>query len=677
MSFGVSGSAGSALGAPSGALRTGNLAGWALLFYREKDGSIDRGSRFILNSDRYDARSIEAVLPERLVGGSYTFVLEGVTDEDYERIRQSGTDSPPVVELYLWWRDVSGVKGYLANVTGLTSLARPDEPPREACVAVLQIVNVARERGERRYETIITARERVFHCLNRSLTDTLKAKSLKLALEQVKKATGVAVQLYEIPSQTGEERSYGDKGTTYRRVFEEAARSLEQQLPEKQGRGMLLIRNDTLHVGPRPIPLEGKKPKELTPSTGFVEAVRLAPEPDPEEGPKPPPPPGKRQFKVTLKGRADIKPGDLVQFDPPPGEDVPTTPSFGKAIFGGLGAAVGDKLLPSLSDKLGDHPVTLYVKSVKHRLGRTVGFRTEVTGVEIANPEQPWEKAGDDAPSDATRRGPTSSAAADGATAAAAAITARAADEARTRRFPEVAEVRRFNPSGIDEPPAQTATLWRGLVAPDGGASSARRLAIRRRDPAPLPGVAYLSPFAWGKCGLILPRYPGTRVLLAHRNGDPADAVDLGALWESGTAPDSQPGDWWLILPVGVPADRRQALPDATDPPEAHTGKATNDLIDADGNRVITVGELTVRVGQDGLTDAGTRPERTTDAGSVTLEHVGGAKIVMKQDGTVVITAKQVEITSQRNIALKATGDVTIEARKVDVKVSDKMDVHA
>jgi hypothetical protein len=448
---------------------------------------------------------------------------------------------------------------------------------------------------------------------------------------------------------------------------------MELLRPDRRGRGMLLIRDGTLHAGPRPIPLSGEA-KSLTEATGFIEAERVAAEPDPEAGPTPPPPPGKRRFNLTLKGRPDIKPGDLVKFDPPSEEVMKTQSSFGASLFGGLGASIADAALPGLTDALGPNAVTLYVNSVKHSLGRTKGFATVVSGVEVAGAnEKAWDAAPKDGPSEpvpATAPRLASSSAS-GAGAAAAAILTQAADAARSRRFPEVGEVRRFNHSGgaAAEPPSQTETVWRGLIVPDGKENSARRLPVRRKEPSPVPGVSYLTPFAWGKCGLVLPRYPGTRVLLDHRNGEGTDAVDVGAFWESGKGPTSEPGDWWLILPVGVAADKRQTLPDSTSPPSEHTGKATNDLIDADGNRVITVGELTVRVGQDGLTTAGTRPARAGDEGSVTIEHVaGGSKIVMKSDGTVVITAKNIEMTASENIKLTAA--------KVDVKVSDKMDVH-
>jgi hypothetical protein len=670
---------GGALGLPgtSKAFRTGNLAGWALVFFRElPDGTEEPKSKFVVSNDDYTAASIEANLPDGLGGGSYAFTLEGVTDDDYRQLAQGISGSRPAVKLYLWWRDTNAsVGGYLANLAGVTGLvSSASEPPKDALVAVLRVVNVSRKRGERRYEAVISARELAYDRLARPIWNRpLRAADLRLAMENAADETNLKLEVHEIPYTGGDVRTYGEKGGSYRRFFGEAAESMEFLRPDRTGRGMLLIRDGTLHIGPRPIPLTGE-PKPLTEATGFIEAERIPAELDPEAGPTLPSPLGKRRFSLTLKGRPDIKPGDLVQFDPPAEEVMTTQPSFGASLFGGLGASLADALIPKLGDALGPNAVNLYVNSVKHTLGRTKGFATVVSGVEVAGAnEKAWDAAIEDGPSKpapaATSR--AASPAASGAGAAAAAIAAHASEAAGARFFAEVGEVRRFNYSGgaAAEPPSQTETVWRGLIVPDGKENGARRLPIRRKEPSPVPGIPYLTPFAWGKCGLVLPRYPGTRVLLEHRNGDGTDAVDVGSFWESGKGPSSQPGDWWLILPADVPSDRRQAAPDKNLSPAEPTGKATNDLIDADGNRVITVGELTVRVGRDGLTTAGTRPTRASDVGSITIEHVaGGSSIVMKSDGTVVIKAKNIEMTASANI--------TMSAAKVDVKVTDKMDVH-
>jgi phage gp45-like len=94
-----------------------------------------------------------------------------------------------------------------------------------------------------------------------------------------------------------------------------------------------------------------------------------------------------------------------------------------------------------------------------------------------------------------------------------------------------------------------------------------------------------------------------------------------------------------------------------------------NDLTDKDGNRVIELGELTVRVGANSLSEAGTRPARADDEGSVTIEHAdGGASIIIKQDGSIVIHAA-------KDLELKSDQDIKLDANNVKVTVSGTMDV--
>jgi hypothetical protein len=180
--------------------------------------------------------------------------------------------------------------------------------------------------------------------------------------------------------------------------------------------------------------------------------------------------------------------------------------------------------------------------------------------------------------------------------------------------------------------------------------------------------IPYSSPFAWGKCGLVVPRYPGMRVVLGHRRGMEHEAVDLGAIWDSGQGPDTQPGDWWLSLPVGMDTSKRDKAADSEDP-QPWDGKVAQDLIDGDGNRMIELGSLVVRIGSNGkLKNAGGRPDLPDDAGSIAIEHMDGeAKIVMKQDGSILIQGKSIMIDS--------SGDLTIKANSVKVNVKETMDV--
>ena len=108
------------------------------------------------------------------------------------------------------------------------------------------------------------------------------------------------------------------------------------------------------------------------------------------------------------------------------------------------------------------------------------------------------------------------------------------------------------------------------------------------------------------------------------------DAVDIGAIWDSGTGPDSRPGDWWLSLPVGVDESARARAAES-DTPVPWSGPVSHDLIDADGNRVIELGSLVVRVGRKTLGSAGTRPEPAE--GTITVEHTAGGCVDRDETG--------------------------------------------
>lgn len=662
----------------------GNDAGWLLGFHREENGRVVDDPVLEIGASDYHAE-IKATLPGGLEGGSYTFVVEGLTDDHYGKIAQGKEKSPTVVKLYLFWRDTNAsAGGYLANMAGLTdtfSQVKGKDIP-QAMVAALRIVSVTRKAGARRYETTINAKERIFSLLeSRRLCQAVAKDTTADALKELLEAQSQLQQGKDKdyvfhglkPNSTcpppaganqGSERRELAAGKTILELLRDLGNSMEETTG-RYGRGMFLIRDGRLHLGVRPIPLagDGKDPKKLMLGNGLIETEALAPvQTDPNfdycqnAGKKPP---ERRQFKLTLKGRPDLKPGDLVEFDLPP-EEVDKT---GGGLLGALGDLVSGALLPSLGEGDFKNPVKLYVASVEHVLGRTKGFATTVTGVEIKDVKETW-----DCHTPQSRGGSaTPPTPANPETEAAHAVRRLTENAVEARNFPEVGEVRQMTSSGSAEPPGQTLTVWRGLAPGDGRSGQARRQAIQRPSPAPASGVPYTTPFAWGKCGLVLPRYPGTRVLVAHRGGRSDDPVDVGAVWESGHGPDSKAGDWWLILPAGIPAQQRATLADSATPQE-HTGPATNDLIDADGNRVIEVGELTVRIGRGQLNPAGNRPARG-EADAVTIEHAAkGSKIVIKKDGTI-------EIHAAADMLLKADGDIKMEAQNVKVKVSGSMDV--
>src|SRR5207302_1728691 len=63
------------------------------------------------------------------------------------------------------------------------------------------------------------------------------------------------------------------------------------------------------------------------------------------------------------------------------------------------------------------------------------------------------------------------------------------------------------------------------------------------------------SPFAWHKCGLVVPVYPTMRALLAHNKGQANDAAVAGFLWAEKPRqdrPKNKAGDYWLCLPTEI-----------------------------------------------------------------------------------------------------------------------------
>jgi hypothetical protein len=644
-----------------GKVAVGNSAGWALVFHGDAAGPTLGPKLLEVDSGNYHAE-IEASMPAGLEGGRYRFVIEGMTDDDYARI---AAQKAKVVRLHLLWRDVnSSPAAYLANIAGLGDVLAPSDAKDETLVAELAVKKISRRAGSRTYEVVVEAWERVFARLSRLLPAKAEGTTALDAIEAVGKALGVSVEKKPVTPRAGTPtpgtpapaKFVAEPGVSGVREVMRLAELLEQA-NDRFGRGLLLIRDGKLIAGQRDMPPERKDAADLDAAGGLVQAEALDPfVVDPDAFAVDPTTGIRDQFKLTLKGRPDLQPGDVVGFKPPREDDRSTGPALG--ALGALASGLAGGLLPDLASGTA---IKLYISTVEHRLGRTTGFSTTVTGVKLADPNDAWDshrRRRRDAPGGA---GATS---ADGA--AADAIARHVAGAQESRRTTEVGEVRSFTTSGANEPPSQTETVWRGLRPADGLPNQARRLAPERDNPAPVPGVPYASPFAWGKTGLVLPRYPGTRVVLAHRDGRSEDAIDVGALWESGKGPDSEAGDWWLILPVGVAPASRTALAETQQQAEAPT-KATNDLIDADGHRVIEVGELTVRV-TDQLGTPGTRPARATESGSVTIEHTGGASIVMKSDGSIEITGTKIKIDA-------GTGDIEMKANNVKVSVISSMDV--
>ena len=163
------------------------------------------------------------------------------------------------------------------------------------------------------------------------------------------------------------------------------------------------------------------------------------------------------------------------------------------------------------------------------------------------------------------------------------------------------------------------------------------------------------SPFAWHKCGLIVPVYAGMRALLAHNLGLVNDAVVTGFLWSEQPTydrPKNQEGDYWLCLPTDFEesGDKRPK------------GKGVNDLTDKSGLRVIQAKGLRIFVGNDKLPNIGERPDPPS-AQTLVIEHESGTIITIASGGAVSIQTKKQEISL-------TNGSVTLKLGSSGVEVS-------
>jgi len=673
--------------APTASNPQGTDPGWAMTFFREGDTT---GQPREISVADYHA-SIDVTLPHGLQPGEFTLKIEGLLDEHYAELVTGPGQAPLNARLYLFWRDANAsVLGYLSSLAG-----QGRNPHERPLVAVLRVTKVSRSAGQNTYDTEITAVDRAYVQLAAPSAERgqpVTAADYRAALRLVASATGADIRVHppgEVPltpargGTAGDERVIIGGGRPHLDVVARIGEAVAHAT-NSYGRGMVLLRDGAVHVGRRPVPFQepaaggggllgavaGALPggadqlvSILDHRSGLLAAVEKEPV---ELGPEATPA-RRRTWALTLRGRPDLKPGDVVSFEPPPAAEGTILPGVGQALLGTIAAP----LLPAVS--AGTAATLLYLHSVRHAQSRTTGFTTTVEGVTLASTtvtgvtlpttDAAWDRLPPSGPEPTPARGSTNPA------EAAAAGIRRVAGLAQPHLL-EVGEVRAVatEVSGAVEPPAQTETVHQGLV-PDGRRHEARRRPVRTDGATAQPGTSYLTPFAWGGCGLVLPRYPGTRVALAFRNGKVDDPLDVGALWPAGHAPVSEPGDLWLSLPVGVPAQRRTSLPEGTTAGD-HEGKVAHDLIDADGNRVIELGELTVRVGREQLRGRGQRPERAADADSITIEHVGGeARIVLTQDGTILLRGKKIELDA-------GDGSINLTAQNVDVKVAGSMEVH-
>jgi hypothetical protein len=231
----------------------------------------------------------------------------------------------------------------------------------------------------------------------------------------------------------------------------------------------------------------------------------------------------------------------------------------------------------------------------------------------------------------------------------------------RQRPSIEIGSVQKYTPgSGGDH--KHSTTLFYGQVYERTEIQPSFNAEVQNTETQRFPDKPLVSAFAWRKCGLVTPVYPGMKAVLGHNLNLEDDALVTGFMWSAQPAfdpPQNQAGDWWLCLPIDF---------DSSQPPTDST-KAANDLTGNDGQRVIEVKGLKITVGADKLRNVGERPQ-AGDADEFLIEHKK-ARIHISADGGIDIMADSEG--NKGKISIASGGQITMQASAsgVTLTVSD------
>ena len=266
-------------------------------------------------------------MPGGLEPGAYTFVIEGMTSEDFGKLHAACESL--FVNLHLYWND-RGIAGTFIDLAGLSDTLSGSKASPATRVACLRVTALRRRAGSRRYEVVIEGREFVFDRLLQPFAEPGETLDIETAMAEIQLRVG---GFSLVPRMDGVPAKQGDVGATARSwpAGEKPAdrlrilgRALEQLLPDRQGLGMFLIREDVLFAGP------GRLDREVAETVdadgGLVEILETGQEPEdpgfvpetPEDKPAPP----RDLFELVLRGRPDLRPGQIIAFARPPDTDT-------------------------------------------------------------------------------------------------------------------------------------------------------------------------------------------------------------------------------------------------------------------------------------------------------------------------------------------------------------------
>jgi hypothetical protein len=617
-------------------------AGWQMVFRKDDGGGfpVDDDAVTFTRAD-YEAVDLQVEGDDSFRGATFEVAVDGMLDEDYAKLAKGRYMH---VELWLGWRDLGRGVGQALKSAAALFTGGSDEPDDLFRVLEGRVYTAERSHGEFRYRTRFTGVDSRFHRMRVTAADIGKVDPGTALVGYAKKLCDLASVKVPVSGEGSARGIDGVLDVNPTAPVDEVLLKLSENAHggAKGEKVTMFLREDGLHVGAWTAPVTGGNTWPLDLSTGLAEAHPVAdttadaPVLDPFEDET-------DRFDLLLLGRPEIQVGDLI------------TAALGVTPANAVTSTVSTSLLGPLQDAVagiaetaaaGD-PQPYRVESVRHRLSLTEGF---VTRLRVRS--QPAGGAPEETEADASHGG-------DEAARLAALMEARSRRAALERRTTEVGLVARqtIESKEVDgrDVPAQRLVVHEGLV--DAPPPNLAVLAGPATTPVVVVDKPYLTPFAFGNAGLVVPHYPGMRVLAAHYLENLQNAVVLGAVWPEGQEPKSELGDWWLCLPTGITAAESTERPaDVTAP----GGPGSHDLIDAEGARAIHVLGFRITVGKGHMPDIGVRPDPPPQNQLVIEHEQANAKI---------------RIDGQGNIELSTDKDITLTANKIVMNVDDAVEI--
>lgn len=629
------------------------------------------GWRLELGDTVLDERRHHAIVEVALADGLglppvFRLSITPITKREFEAVAAFAQHGELAAELRLSWRDAPA----------------SDAPSASPAAFRLRIRDVRLEHGQHFFNLVVRAWGDEYAALadarpvfaDRSLADALVAIAEAAGVELAHDAR-LAVERIDREAQAREPQRQGEASKPEREstLFgsghdEHALAALTrmddvlQRLSGKRGRPLVGLRAGKLVVGPeryRP-----QTPRPLSTERDGLLQVSLRSGSDVSSSGAITGGARREIYDVVLHGRPELWPADFVSV-PEPHE----LPEVGRGASVRSLFSLGQGALQGASE-----PIALCIESLRHTYSREEGFVTRLIATRVRQDDLHHDEGDPDR--DLTQR------ALGGKQRLVTALKEQVAQRLSTT-LASLAEVRAVVSA------AQVSHLARGLVRRGGRRGESRTADISdtaaRRD-----NVPYATPFAWGRYGMVVPRYPGTRVVVVNR-GTGDDPIDVGAVWRAdGPPPASEPGDWWLTLPADVPVQERKERRQLNRP--AHVGLASNDLIDADGNRSVEARSLTCVAGDGALRQAGERPLTPSSSGegrrfsretALRLVHAkNGQEVLLEEDGSLSLLGPEkggdrsrITIDADGNIGVSTKGDLTIDANNVQVNVAGTMNV--